>query len=182
MNLLPASEYKIRPIVSCVGGPTDKISWFLNKIVSQLLSKIPSHLTNTRHFLDQLRKTDSSQECVIKSFDVTSLYTNVSISDALQALNEMLRSYGNEIETYGLSRARIMILVKECLSCNVFKWSGKYFFQIRGLAMKQRLAPVPAICFMSKMEQPVLKRQPLLSLHRRLLRDHIYTVRNGRVF
>ncbi|XGW07455.1 hypothetical protein V3C99_010548, partial [Haemonchus contortus] len=25
-----ASDYKIRPIISCVGGPTDRISWFLN--------------------------------------------------------------------------------------------------------------------------------------------------------
>ncbi|EYC07299.1 hypothetical protein Y032_0071g579 [Ancylostoma ceylanicum] len=55
-----------------------------------------------------------------------------------------------------------MTLVKECLSCNIFKWSGKYFSQIRGLAMGQRLAPVIAICFMSKIEAPVLARLPLM--------------------
>ena len=36
------------------------------------------------------------------------------------------------------------------------------FRQLRGLAMAQRLAPVLAICFMSKIEQPVLERFPLL--------------------
>ncbi|EYC04549.1 hypothetical protein Y032_0087g2074 [Ancylostoma ceylanicum] len=55
-----------------------------------------------------------------------------------------------------------MILVKECLSCNIFKWSGTYFSQKRGLAMGQRLAPVLAICFMSKIEEPVLSRFPLM--------------------
>ncbi|EYC37597.1 hypothetical protein Y032_0777g2279 [Ancylostoma ceylanicum] len=35
---------KMRPIVSCVGGPSDRISWFLNKIVSQLLNKVPAHI------------------------------------------------------------------------------------------------------------------------------------------
>ena len=57
MQSVSATSYKIRPIVSCVGGPTDRISWFLNKIVSQLLSKVPSHLNNTSHFLEQLRNT-----------------------------------------------------------------------------------------------------------------------------
>ncbi|EYB97637.1 hypothetical protein Y032_0139g2134 [Ancylostoma ceylanicum] len=132
---LPVTEYKIRFIASCVGGPTKRISWFLNKI---------------------------KNNCVIESFDVSSLYTNVSVDDALQALNEMLELHEREIETYGLGRARIMTLVKECLKCNVFKWSGKYFSQIRGLAMGQRLAPVLAICFMGRIGEPLPLRRPLL--------------------
>ncbi|EYC07296.1 hypothetical protein Y032_0071g578 [Ancylostoma ceylanicum] len=74
----------------------------------------------------------------------------------------MLESDAGAVEMYGLSISRVMTLVKECLSCNIFKWSGKYFSQIRGLAMGQRLAPVIAICFMSKIEAPVLARLPLM--------------------
>ncbi|KAK6744027.1 hypothetical protein RB195_010991 [Necator americanus] len=32
MSSTSAATFKIRPIISCVGGPTDQISWFLNKI------------------------------------------------------------------------------------------------------------------------------------------------------
>ncbi|KAK6765164.1 hypothetical protein RB195_025200 [Necator americanus] len=32
MNSTSAATFKIRPEISCVGGPTDRISWFLNKI------------------------------------------------------------------------------------------------------------------------------------------------------
>ncbi|EYB97997.1 hypothetical protein Y032_0135g1939 [Ancylostoma ceylanicum] len=74
----------------------------------------------------------------------------------------MLTRHARTVEMYGLSISRITTLVKECLSCNIFKWSGKYFSQIRGLAMGQRLAPVLAICFMSKIEEPVLARLPLM--------------------
>ena len=74
----------------------------------------------------------------------------------------MLDKYARTINTFGLSKARILLLINECLKCNFFKWSGKYFSQIRGLAMGQRLAPVLAICFMSKIEEPVLARLPLL--------------------
>ena len=55
-----------------------------------------------------------------------------------------------------------MTLVKECLRCNIFRWSGMYFSQIRGLAMGQRLAPILAVCFMGKIEEPVLARLPLM--------------------
>ena len=157
-----ATCYKVRPIISCVGGPTDRISRFPNKIVGQLLHKVPSYLNNTNHFLEHLRNTRFDENCVLKSFDVTSLYTNVSNNDALQALSEMLDSHGGSINMYGLSKARIMTLIRECLGCNIFKWSGTYFSQVRGLAMGQRLAPVLAVCFMSKIEEPVLARSPLM--------------------
>ncbi|VDP02472.1 unnamed protein product [Heligmosomoides polygyrus] len=55
-----------------------------------------------------------------------------------------------------------MSLTNECLMCNVFKWSGEYYMQMRGLAMGQRLAPVLAVAFMFKVENPVLERQPTL--------------------
>ncbi|EYB86087.1 hypothetical protein Y032_0286g1413 [Ancylostoma ceylanicum] len=162
MHSMSGATYKIRPIISCEGGPTDRISWFLNKIVSQLLDKVPSHLTNTSHFLEHLRRTNFDLNCVMESFDVASLYTNVTNSSALQALSKMLELHARDVLMYGLSKARVMTLIKECLNCNIFKWSGTYFSQVRGLAMGQRLAPVLAICFMSKIEEPVLSRCPLM--------------------
>ena len=55
-----------------------------------------------------------------------------------------------------------MELVKACVNCKVFKWSGNYYKQLRGLAMGQRLAPILAISFMSKVEKPVIERMPML--------------------
>uniref|UniRef100_A0A7I4Z4P5 Reverse transcriptase domain-containing protein n=1 Tax=Haemonchus contortus TaxID=6289 RepID=A0A7I4Z4P5_HAECO len=70
----------------------------------------------------------------------------------------MLDEHETEIVTFGLSKVYIMTLIKECLNCNISKWSGQYFSQNRGLAMGQRLAPVFAICFMSRVERPVIAR------------------------
>ncbi|XGW15291.1 hypothetical protein V3C99_001066 [Haemonchus contortus] len=74
----------------------------------------------------------------------------------------MLDEHETEIVTFGLSKVHIMALIKECLNCNIFKWSGHYFSQKRGLAMGQRLAPVLAICFMSRIGRPVLARMPIV--------------------
>uniref|UniRef100_A0A7I4YDH9 Reverse transcriptase domain-containing protein n=1 Tax=Haemonchus contortus TaxID=6289 RepID=A0A7I4YDH9_HAECO len=146
----------------CVGGPTDRISWFLNKIVGQLLRYVPAHLPNTNEFLDRLRSCRLQENCVVESFDVTALYTNVNNNEALQAVSEMLDEHETEIVTFGLSKVHIVALIKECLNCNIFKWSGHYFSQKRGLAMGQRLAPVLAICFMSRIGRPVLARMPIV--------------------
>uniref|UniRef100_A0A7I4Z3E4 Reverse transcriptase domain-containing protein n=1 Tax=Haemonchus contortus TaxID=6289 RepID=A0A7I4Z3E4_HAECO len=63
---------------------------------------------------------------------------------------------------YGLSVSQVMTLVKECLDCSIFRWSGRYFKQVRCLVMGQRLAPLLAIAYMSKIEKPVLDRRPVL--------------------
>uniref|UniRef100_A0A0K0DP49 Reverse transcriptase domain-containing protein n=1 Tax=Angiostrongylus cantonensis TaxID=6313 RepID=A0A0K0DP49_ANGCA len=55
-----------------------------------------------------------------------------------------------------------MTLLKECLDCSIFRWSGKHYAQMRGLAIGQRLAPTLAVAFMSKVEAPVIELGPLL--------------------
>ncbi|XGW15193.1 hypothetical protein V3C99_001017 [Haemonchus contortus] len=55
-----------------------------------------------------------------------------------------------------------MALIKECLNCNVFKWSGQHFSRKPGLALGQRLAPVLAICFMSRIESPATVHMPIM--------------------
>ena len=137
--------YKIRPIVSCVGGPTDRLSWFLTKIIGPLLAKVPSHLANTRQFMELLRNTNFGSQSIVESFDVTSLYTNVHIDAALQAVSQLLDKHLCSINTFGLSAAQILVLVQECLKCNIFRWSGQYCSQIRGLAMRQWFPPVLAV-------------------------------------
>ncbi|EYC35477.1 hypothetical protein Y032_1044g3481 [Ancylostoma ceylanicum] len=142
LRSMSAETYKIRPIISCVGGPADRISWFLSKILSQILHKIPSHLPNTNHFLEQLQSVRSDSDCTIESFDVASLYTNVQNDEALQALSELLNIHGASVQTYGLKKARLLSLIKECPSCNIFKCSGMYFAQVR---VRQSSAASPAL-------------------------------------
>ncbi|VDM64294.1 unnamed protein product [Angiostrongylus costaricensis] len=113
-------------------------------------------------FLDRLRTAQPNSACVMESFDVTALYTNVSNDSAMQAIFELLTQHEREINMYGFRIEHLTALLKECLSCSIFRWSGKDYAQIRGLAMGQRLAPSLAIAFMSKLEAPVTDLGPLL--------------------
>uniref|UniRef100_A0A0K0CZ23 Reverse transcriptase domain-containing protein n=1 Tax=Angiostrongylus cantonensis TaxID=6313 RepID=A0A0K0CZ23_ANGCA len=90
--------------------------------------------------LDRLRNAQPNNAYVMESFDVTALYTNVSNDSAMQAIRELFIQHEGAINI----------------------WSGRYYAQMRGLAMGQRLAPSLAIAYMSKVEAPVIDLGPLL--------------------
>ncbi|KAK6743069.1 hypothetical protein RB195_010374 [Necator americanus] len=114
-------------------------------------------------FIEHLRKARLDGDCVIESFDVTSVYTNVSTDAALQATSELgTFEHQGTLNMYGFAIQQIMMLLSECLRCSVFRCSGQCYRQIRGLAMGQRLAPILAVAFMSKVEKPLLELKPLL--------------------
>lgn len=72
---------------------------FLHKDVGQLLSRIPAHLVNTGQFLGRLRWSGLERNCVMKSLDVTVLYTNVDNNAALQALSGKLDKHEGGVVT-----------------------------------------------------------------------------------
>ncbi|KAK6729918.1 hypothetical protein RB195_006770 [Necator americanus] len=117
-------DFNVRPIISNIGGPTDRISWFLNTILSQLLQYVPAHLSNTKRFIEHLRKARLDGDCVIESFDVTSLYTYVSTDAELQATSELLLEHQETLNMYGFAIQQIMMLLSECLDVKYFAGLG----------------------------------------------------------
>ncbi|KAK6726564.1 hypothetical protein RB195_004722 [Necator americanus] len=96
----------------------------------------------------------------MESFDVELLYTKASNDSAIQAMFELLKENIRTINLYGFSIFHLEVILKACLDYNIFRWSVNYFAQLRGLAMRQRLAPTLAISFMAKIEAPVLELYP----------------------
>uniref|UniRef100_A0A0K0DIK2 Reverse transcriptase domain-containing protein n=1 Tax=Angiostrongylus cantonensis TaxID=6313 RepID=A0A0K0DIK2_ANGCA len=79
-------------------------------------------------------------KAVMDSIDVSALYTNVSNDSAMQAIRELLEQHEGAINI----------------------WSEKYYAQIRGLAMGQRLALTLAVAFVYKVEAPLIDLRQLL--------------------
>lgn len=77
---------------------------------------------------------------------------NVTNSAALQTISEMPELYCNVAGVYEHSRKQFMNLLRECLAVTSLSGRRHIFSQKRGLTIGQRLAPVAAICFMSKIE------------------------------
>ncbi|KAK6055702.1 hypothetical protein COOONC_06792 [Cooperia oncophora] len=74
--------------IRSVKCPTVRIAWFLNDILVQLLKYTSYRLTDTQTS-DHFQALQINSACVIESFDVEFLYTNVSNVSAMEAILEL---------------------------------------------------------------------------------------------
>ena len=77
-------------IVSCRGSVTYRVAKVLAKILKPLVGKCLHHIQSTKDFVDGVSKvTLQPGECLC-SYDVTALFTSVSVDLALQIIKELL--------------------------------------------------------------------------------------------
>ena len=81
----------LRPIVSCINSPTYKLSRFIAKILSPLVGSTDSFVMNTGHFVEMMRDEKLGPDEMLVSFDVSSLFTNVPIQEAVQVIKKKLK-------------------------------------------------------------------------------------------
>ena len=150
----------LRPVVSASGGPTEKTSCLLEKILKQLLAFVPTHLKDTRDFLsraaDHCRTHPLTEGAIFFSVDVVNLYGSIPIGEAIEAVREKLLAHGKDIDTFGLTYDDICALLDQCLNNNVFSFGDSYYRQKLGIAMGNPCAPPLAIIFLDRFEQQAL--------------------------
>ena len=96
----------LRPIVSACGDPLDKLSWFLQCILTQLLSFIPAHLTNTQSYLTRLKYTFPNglpPSSIVFSIDVCNLYGSIPIQEGISAVMSLIETNLKNINTFNLT-------------------------------------------------------------------------------
>ena len=154
----------LRPVVSNCGGPTEKTSVMLEKILHQLIEYVPLHLRDTDDFLEKLgeywRGQDVPEDAIFFSVDVVNLYGSIPLDGAIQAVREALENHLNDIDFCGLSVDEICNLLETCLKNNVFRFGDEFYLQKQGVAMGNPVAPIVAILFMDRFETLALERAP----------------------
>ena len=119
------SVCKVRPIVSCVSSPTEKLAWLCTHIFTPLLEFIPSHLNNIFQHLDHLSQL-TPEQLADKQFcsgDISSLYTNINIQSCIDDIIALLDENKVHINFYGLK----LIDIQEMLECVL----GDAFFHLQ---------------------------------------------------
>ena len=145
----------LRPIVSACGGPLDKITWFLDQILSQLVRYVPAHLPNTDTYLHRLRQRYPNgfpPGTIVFSLDVTNLYGSIPIDEAVQTVINLLQEHRESVNLYGLSWRDVEPLLSHCLTNSYLRFGQSFYKQKMGLPMGSRIAPSVAIIFMGALE------------------------------
>ena len=155
----------LRPVVSACGGPTEKTSCLLERILKQLLKFVPTHLWDTRDFLNKMQthvqQNETHEDTIFFSIDVVNLYGSIPVHEAIEAVRVKLEEHGQNIDTFGLTSDDICALLEQTLGDNVFSFNDKYFRQKVGIAMGNPCAPPLAILFLDRFETKALADSPL---------------------
>ena len=100
------TDQPIRPIISAINTPPEKLSFILTKILTQCQSKIPTLLKDSYQFLKRINEQFSEliePSWILFSMDITSMYTNVPIDDCKLKVLNFISQHAQSINLYGLS-------------------------------------------------------------------------------
>ena len=141
----------VRPVLSMPGSAYHKIGMQ----VAEWLTMVPECGINTssKKIADSLNDIKLGADEEIVSFDVTSLYTNVPLTEAIHTCADMLY---NGINTAPPVSKQTFIRLAELSSCNVLMLTHKgYVKQVDGLAMGSPPAPHFANGWLSKYDNTI---------------------------
>ena len=86
LTMLEPPNIPGRPIVGGLNCPTNKLSNLMDLILKPLVVKVKSYVKDSFHFLEMLPRNVDFESTFV-TFDVSSLYTNISHDLALEAIS-----------------------------------------------------------------------------------------------
>ena len=144
-----------RPIISGCGGPTEKISAFVDQLLQPIAKNQKSYIKDTTDFINFIENKKFPEETLLVTMDVTSLYTNIPQEEGTQIVCKAYdRHYQNNppVPTEFL-REMLRLILKE----NSFKFTNKSYLQLSGCAMGTKMAVAFANIFMGEIETQIVK-------------------------
>jgi hypothetical protein len=124
---------------------------------------VNSHLFNSFELLERLENLSRGQihsNCIFVSFDVTAMYTNIPVEEAIQSVRRRLME--NIYLLGGLHVEDILDLLKFILTNNVFHFNQRIFVQQRGLAMGSRISPILSTLVLDDLEKQTIFSNSIL--------------------
>ena len=151
-----------RPIVSSNSHPTERISQFVDYNINPLLSTLDSHIKDTTDFLNKLSNLGNLPNDVTRvTLDVSSLYTNISHNQAIDACHHFLDARSDK---HILTEA-LCDLLRMIFTINNFTFNKLHYRQIHGTVMGTKIAPSFANLFLSIFETNALTNAPMATSH-----------------
>jgi hypothetical protein len=115
---------------------------------------------NSKHFAETMRDVTVASDESLVSFDVTSLFTNVPIGEAVEVIRGKLREDEDLAERTPLSPDRVAELLGLCLRSTYFSYGGEFYEQREGAAMGSPVSAVVANLYMEFFEELALESAP----------------------
>ncbi|MEW8548114.1 MAG: hypothetical protein AB2693_31815, partial [Candidatus Thiodiazotropha sp.] len=151
VKIEPPENLLFRPIVAGPSCETHRLSNLVDILLKPYVSHIDSYIRDSLDFLNYLPETVEDGTLLV-SFDIVNLYSNISHSLGLEAMEHWLNKYPAKIHRR-FSKTFILEAIKLILENNNFYFNGKYYQQIKGTAMGTKCAPTYATLVLGYLEQ-----------------------------
>ena len=143
-----------RPIISDCSSESYRVSEYIDHFLQPLASKHASYLKDTSDFLNKLKELKISENSLIVTMDVESMYTNIDHDSGLAAVKKAFEDNPDPKRP----DQQILDLLELSLKNNDFQFNGETFLQIKGTAMGKKYAPSYANIFMAHFETEAMKK------------------------
>ena len=155
----------LRPIVSGMKSPTQRISAFLDQLIRPIFDQLtPYSLTNSIEFLKHLKQHKTDDKTLLYTFDITDLYTMIPQQESIMAVCEMLgqnkiNKVKGEIPINTVRTLFRHVLENAYFALQLPGQDIKYYKQVRGGPMGSECTQVLADVYMRKWETEIKEQQ-----------------------
>ncbi|CAG9569803.1 unnamed protein product [Danaus chrysippus] len=163
-------DVPLRPIVSQIDSSTYKLAKFLSKILSPLRGHTKSFVKDSYQFVNDIKRLKLTDNDIMVSFDVQSLFTNLPVLDCIEIVRGKLKDNKMPIE--------YPELLKHCLTSGYLMWKDEFYIQVDGVAMGSPVSPIVADIFMEDFEVRALSSPTIRPLIYKRYVDDTFTILN----
>ncbi|BHF79925.1 hypothetical protein SprV_0702304900 [Sparganum proliferum] len=143
----------LRPIVSLRGAPTFNLAKWMFRNLRPLTSDASTTVCSATQFLERIKGMRITEDEVMVSFDVTSLFTSIPQDLAVETVSELLERQYDETGVT-IKRRHLVQLLRFCLK-TYFTFEGTTYEQVKGTPMGSPLSGFIAEAVLQKVENLV---------------------------
>ncbi|KAK3086137.1 hypothetical protein FSP39_014058 [Pinctada imbricata] len=177
-NIFPSC----RPIISQNGSPTERISQYVDYFLIPIVNTHATYFRDSSDFILMMEGLTLPDDCLLVSYDVTSMYTNVQFEELITAVEKAYSQFDKtnyKIPTPPTKH--IAYLLRLVLENNVFEFNSKVYKQIIGCAMGSRCSPSVCDIRMYEITTEIINKFPHKSriLYHGRYRDDGFIIYSG---
>ena len=141
-ELLSQIEIPGRPIISLCGSPTERISRYLDYFLRKIVAQQWTYTQDTTSFINKIEKIKLPNDCIMGSFDASSMYQNMEHHEIFEAINRAwTKIESSKFDIPTPTKNEFLNLLNIVLKNNEFEFNGKLYRQKIGVPMGSPASP-----------------------------------------